>query len=98
MAPKNQDYLDSPKKLVVYAGQDPYSFGVTHLAIQTETNPPYVWNTYGLAEVDVQENIKALPKDMLFISLENAKRLFDLKKVKSLAATRPILEDRLSGK
>ena len=68
------DYQRTP---VVYEGQDPNQKGVTYVAIQTETQPPYVWATYFTRH---QEDLPKLGKDMLVLPVKHAQELFDFKK------------------
>jgi len=63
------------KTLVIYDTEDPYRKGIDHIAIQTETNPPYIFATYHKTRVP-----KSLGSDMLLLSIEQAKKLFKFKK------------------
>ncbi len=59
---------------VIYEGDSPLTNGATFLAIQTETRPPYVWESYLHAS---REDVPNLGCDMLVISVEQAELLFD---------------------
>ena len=64
------------KTVVVYESKNPFQEGVTHIAIQTETQPPYVWATYFCPRGD---SLPRLGDDMLVISADQARHLFDFK-------------------
>ena len=69
------DYQKTP---VIYQGFDPTQEGVTFIAIQTSTLPPYVFGIYGFKN---KEDIGPLPnEDLLLVSAQQAKRLFDFQK------------------
>ena len=68
--------MDYNKTPVIYEEQDPTQEGVTFVAIQTETEPPYVWAAYFIR----REDIPRLGEDMLVIPVKLADRLFDFQK------------------
>ncbi len=75
------------KKKIVYTGTDPLEADwVNYIAIQTETNPPYVFATYGgfRGRDDVPQHVRGLA-EMLVVSVKKARSLFDFKQVRSLA-------------
>ena len=67
------------KTTIIYEGKEDPTIqqGVTFVAIQTETQPPYVFATYSTRHT---EDLPKLSEDMLIISTDQAKRLFDFKK------------------
>ena len=69
--------MNDNKTTVIYEGKDPHQSGVTFIAIQTETLPPYVFATYFYRN---KEDLPNLPNDMLIVPVKQAKRLFDFKK------------------
>ena len=69
--------MDYNKTPVIYEGKDPNQSGVTFIAIQTQTQPPYVWETYSIRH---REDLPKLGNDMLVLPVEQAKKLFDFKK------------------
>ena len=70
--------MDDNKTPVIYEGnKDPNREDVTFLAIQTETQLPYVFATYSTRH---QEDLPKLGQDMLVLPVGQAKRLFDFKK------------------
>ncbi|HLD00282.1 MAG TPA: hypothetical protein VJC39_00900 [Candidatus Nanoarchaeia archaeon] len=62
---------------VIYGDKDPHRSGITHLAIQTETTPPYIFATYSERRT---EDLPKLGRDMLLISLDIAQRVFKFEK------------------
>lgn len=38
------------KTTVIYEGHDPNRENVTHVAVQSMTDPPYVWRTYSVRQ------------------------------------------------
>jgi hypothetical protein len=62
------------KTVVYYDQKNPTQSGVKFLAIQVETNPPYVWATY------FSEDVPNLPSDLLVIRVDHALKLFNFKK------------------
>lgn len=75
------------KKKIVYTKTDPLEVDwVNYIAIQTETNPPYVFATYGgfRGINDVPQHVRGLA-EMLVVSVEQARRLFNFKKVRDLS-------------
>lgn len=65
----------------MYDALDPNSLGVKFVAIQTEAQPPYVWGIYTTRH---KEDLPKLPSDMLILPVEQAKRLFDFKKLENI--------------
>ena len=65
------------KTKIVYYAKDPFQKGVKYLAIQTESDPPYVWECWASLV-----NVPKLGDDMLLIKLEHALKLFEFKEVK----------------
>lgn len=63
------------KTLVIYSTKNPYQKDISHISIQTETTPPYIFETYHRTMVP-----KSLPGDMLLLPIEQAKKLFNFKK------------------
>ena len=77
-----EDYKIPEKTRVVYTdNHDILSNGVTHIAIQTEATPAYVFAAYRHGILPET----TLPSDMVLIPLGNAKKLFRFEKVKSLS-------------
>ncbi|MBS3077413.1 hypothetical protein J4233_04020 [Candidatus Pacearchaeota archaeon] len=62
---------------VIYEGWNPNQEGVTHVAIRTETNPPYIWRAYFKGET-----IPTLGDDMLIAPIKAARNVFDFKEGK----------------
>lgn len=54
--------------------QSPYKKGISHVVIETDTIPPYIFSTCN------KDTIPKLPSDMVVIPTEQAKRLFNFKK------------------
>ncbi len=69
------------KTIVIYEGerQNPNRRGVTHIAIQAMTNPPYVWATYS---VNKRSDIPEIGEDLPVIYIESARKLFEFKEGK----------------
>ncbi len=65
------------KTVVIYETKDPNGAGITHIAIQTEALPPYVFSVY---TERYAEDLPKLGSDMLLLPIEQAKRLFEFKK------------------
>lgn len=69
--------MNETKTTIIYENHDPNQSGVTFVAIQTETQPPYVWATYFIKH---REDLPRLSKDLLIVPVEQAKKLFDFEK------------------
>jgi len=69
--------MNYQKTPVVYEREDPNQQGVTFVAIQTETQPPYVWAVYFTRH---QKDLPKLEVDILILPVEQAQKLFDFKK------------------
>ena len=66
------------KTIVLYDKKDPTYVGVRHVAIQTETQPPYVFQVY---MTSFREDLpRSLPSDILLISVDQARKLFNFQK------------------
>lgn len=75
-------YKVPEKTTIVYTGNhDINCDGVTHVAIQTEAKPAYVFASYRNGILPET----TLPSDMVIIPLANAKKLFRFEKVESLS-------------
>lgn len=69
------------KMLVIYQNTayrilDPDLPGVTFVAIQTQTEPPYVWATYFTRD---RGELPKLPEDLLVLPVAEAKSLFEFR-------------------
>jgi hypothetical protein len=62
------------KTRIDYESYNPNRNGVTHVAIQSEGRPPYVWCTYSVRH---EADLPRLPSDLAVMSIDVAKRLFD---------------------
>ena len=60
---------------VIYDGWDPTREHVTHICIQTETTPPYVFRTYGRFE-----ELPPQARDMMLVTANAARNVFDFQK------------------
>ncbi len=65
------------KTKIVYERWNPNSDYVSHVAIQTEANPPYVWRCYGKGET-----LPTLGTDMAILPIKAARNLFDFQEGK----------------
>lgn len=75
------------KTEVIYDGEryNPNREEVTHVAIQSETNPPYVWRTYKTSN---ETNLPKLGKDLVLMPIRAARNLFDFKEGKLVEVAR----------
>lgn len=66
------------KTKVIYSSKNPNYDWVKYIAIQTESNPPYVWATYG----GRRENVPNLPEDLVVLPIKAARNIFDFQEGK----------------
>ncbi len=65
------------KTKVIYNVWNPNSTYVENVAIQTESNPPYVWRCYSKFET-----LPKLGSDMILLPIKAARLLFDFQESK----------------
>ena len=68
--------MNYQKTPVIYEGKDPNQKGVTFVAIQTETQPPYIFEIYSTRN---RRDLPKLKEDIVVLPVEQARRLFDFK-------------------
>mgnify|MGYP001598005878 CR=1 FL=1 len=68
--------MNYQKTPVIYEGKDPNQEGVTFVAIQTETQPPYIFEIYSARN---RRDLPKLKEDIVVLPVEQARRLFDFK-------------------
>ncbi|MFC1685505.1 hypothetical protein ACFLZZ_00605 [Nanoarchaeota archaeon] len=66
--------------------KNPYVKTVTHVIIQTDTKPAYVWQAIRAGTFNPEEYVKEqfprVSEDMLLLPIKQAKKLFNFKKGK----------------